>query len=153
MTSVSILGSTGSIGLQTLEVIDAEPERFSVVALSAASSVDALIAQARKYRPQLVIVADPRDVARVQEALPGGCEVACGVDGLVAASEMADVTVNAIVGFAGLPVTIATLKAGKRLALANKESLITAAPVVERVRWTEGASLLPVDSEHCAIFQ
>ncbi len=153
MTSVSILGSTGSIGLQTLEVIDAEPERFSVAALSAASSVDALIAQAKKYRPQLVIVADPRDVARVQEALPGGCEVACGVDGLVAASEMADVTVNAIVGFAGLPVTIATLKAGKRLALANKESLITAAPVVERVRRTEGASLIPVDSEHCAIFQ
>ncbi|MEI6701582.1 MAG: 1-deoxy-D-xylulose-5-phosphate reductoisomerase [Actinomycetota bacterium] len=153
MTSVSILGSTGSIGLQTLEVIDAEPERFSVAALSASSSIDALIAQAKKYRPHLVIVANERDVHRVQQALPGGCEVACGVDGLVAASELADVTVNAIVGFAGLPVTIATLKAGKRLALANKESLITAAPVVERVRYTRGASLIPVDSEHCAIFQ
>ncbi len=153
MTSVSILGSTGSIGLQTLEVIDAEPERFSVAALSAATSIDQLIAQAKKYRPQLVIVAHERDVQRVQQELPSGCEVACGIDGLVAASALADVTVNAIVGFAGLPVTIATLKAGKRLALANKESLITASPVVERVRRTAGASLLPVDSEHCAIFQ
>ena len=151
--SVAILGSTGSIGKQTLDVIDQSPDQFDVVALSAARSIDRLIEQARKYRPRLVIVDQPSDVATVAAALPGTTEVACGADGLTAAAEMADISVNAIVGFAGLPVTMASLAAGKRLALANKESLITAAPLVERVRSTEGASLIPVDSEHCAIFQ
>ncbi len=151
--SVAILGSTGSIGEQTLDVIDQSPDQFDVVALSAARSIDRLIEQARKYRPRLVIVDQPSDVATVAAALPGTTEVACGADGLTAAAEMADISVNAIVGFAGLPVTMASLAAGKRLALANKESLITAAPLVERVRSTEGASLIPVDSEHCAIFQ
>jgi len=151
--SVAILGSTGSIGEQTLDVIDQSPDQFDVVALSAARSIDRLIEQARKFRPRLVIVDQPSDVATVAAALPGTTEVTCGADGLTAAAEMADISVNAIVGFAGLPVTMASLAAGKRLALANKESLITAAPLVERVRSTKGASLIPVDSEHCAIFQ
>ena len=151
--SVAILGSTGSIGEQTLQVIDQSPEEFNVVALSAARSLERLIEQAKKYRPQLVIVDSPSDVGAVASALPGMIEVACGQDGLIAAAELADISVNAIVGFAGLPVTLSSLSAGRRLALANKESLITAAPLVERVRSTEGASLIPVDSEHCAIFQ
>jgi len=151
--SVAILGSTGSIGEQTLEVIDQSPEEFDVVALSAAKSLDRLIEQARKYRPQLVIVDSPGDVGAVARELPGMIEVACGQEGLTAAAEMAEISVNAIVGFAGLPVTLASLGAGRRLALANKESLITAAPLVARFRSTKGASLIPVDSEHCAIFQ
>lgn len=151
--SVAVLGSTGSIGEQTLQVISEAPEQFDVVALSAARSLDRLIEQARKFRPRLVIVDQPSDVAIVAAALPGMTEVACGADGLTAAAEMAEISVNAIVGFAGLPVTMASLAAGRRLALANKESLITAAPLVERVRSTKGASLVPVDSEHCAIFQ
>jgi 1-deoxy-D-xylulose-5-phosphate reductoisomerase len=101
----------------------------------------------------MVVVDSPTDVAKVAAALPGMIEVTCGQEGLTAAAEMADVSVNAIVGFAGLPVTMAALSAGRRLALANKESLITAAPLVDRVRTTSGASLIPVDSEHCAIFQ
>ncbi len=151
--SVAILGSTGSIGEQTLQVISEAPEQFDVVALSAARSLDRLIEQARKYRPRLVIVDQPSDVAIVASALPAMTEVACGAEGLTAAAEMAEISVNAIVGFAGLPVTMASLAAGRRLALANKESLITAAPLVEQVRSTKGASLVPVDSEHCAIFQ
>ncbi len=153
MTSVAVLGSTGSIGTQTLEVVDATPGRFEVVALSAKHSMAALVDQALRYRPKLVVVDQPSDVAAVVGALPGGIEVGVGEAGLIAACELAEVTVNAIVGFAGLPVTMATLAAGRRLALANKESLIAAAPLVHPLRATPGAELVPVDSEHCAIFQ
>ncbi len=153
MTTVAVLGSTGSIGTQTLEVVAAEPDRFRVVALGAGSSVDALVAQALAVRPEVVAVADADRAADVRARLPAGIEVFGGPDALADAARAADVVVNGVVGFAGLPVTLAALEAGHRLALANKESLIAAGPVVRRARATAGAELVPVDSEHCAVHQ
>lgn len=147
---VAIAGSTGSIGTQTLDVIRAEgPERYDVVALGVGSSVDALIEQAKEFRPAVVAVADERSRALVGDAL-ADIEVVAHQHDLV---EPADVVINGVVGFAGLSVTIETLRAGKRLGLANKESLIAAGPVVQPLRATPGADLVPVDSEHCAIHQ
>lgn len=145
---VAIAGSTGSIGTQTLDVIDSL-DGVDVVALSVGSSVDGVVAQAKKYRPEVVVVADEVARAKVASQLPGVRVVAEAV----ALAEGADVVVNGVVGFAGLPVTIATLRAGKRLALANKESLIAAGPVVQPLRRVPGATIVPVDSEHCAIHQ
>ncbi|HBL07883.1 MAG TPA: 1-deoxy-D-xylulose-5-phosphate reductoisomerase [Acidimicrobiia bacterium] len=152
-TSVAVLGSTGSIGTQTLDIIAARPDEFDVVALGAARSVDQLVEQAEAFRPQVVAVADPVRAAEVAARLPVGTEVLAGSDALADAARSADVVVNGVVGFAGLPVTLAALTAGRRLGLANKESLIAAGPVVRSAWSTPGAELLPVDSEHCAIHQ
>ena len=150
-TRVALAGSTGSIGTQTLEVVAAEPDRYELTALGAGGSdPEALIAQARAVRPKVVAVADEAAARQVAEAVPE-CEVRAGVDALASLAEEADVVVNGVVGFAGLRVTLATLEAGRRLALANKESLIAAGPVVQRARRTPGAELVPVDSEHCAV--
>ncbi|HSP03637.1 MAG TPA: 1-deoxy-D-xylulose-5-phosphate reductoisomerase [Acidimicrobiales bacterium] len=151
MTTISIAGSTGSIGTQTLEVVAAEPHRFEVIALGAGSSVEAVIEQANAVRPQVVAIADASRAAEVEAGVPAGTEVVAGPDALAAISGVADVCVNGVVGFAGLPVTLGALQAGKRLALANKESLIAAGPVVREARRTPGADLVPVDSEHCAV--
>ena len=152
-TTVSLVGSTGSIGTQALDVVRAEPGRYRVVALAAATSVDALAAQAEEFRPEVVAIADASLAPKLQERLPPGVEVWAGPEALAAAATDADVVVNGVVGFAGLPVTMAALGAGRRLALANKESLIAGGPVVQRVRATPGAEILPVDSEHCAVHQ
>ncbi len=146
---VAIAGSTGSIGTQTLDVVRSEAGRYEVVALGVGSSVDALIEQANEFRPSVVAVGDASRRSDVAEALPFA-KVVGELSDLVGP---ADVVVNAVVGFAGLPVTIETLRAGKRLALANKESLIAAGPVVQPLRRVEGAELVPVDSEHCAVHQ
>lgn len=154
-TSVAVAGSTGSIGTQTLEVVASEPDRFRVSALAAtARRLDLVIEQARQVHPDVVVVAadDPEIERRLSDALPG-VEIRLGDGALESLAESAEVVVNGVVGFAGLPVTVATLEAGKRLALANKESLIAAGPVVQRARATAGAELVPVDSEHCAIHQ
>ena len=152
MVSLSLLGSTGSIGVQTLDVVRAEPGVWDVVALGAGRSVEQLVAQAREFHPRLVVVGDSERVSEVKEALPG-VTVASGPAALAEAASMGEVVVNGVVGFAGLPVTLAALESGRRLALANKESLIAAGPVVQRARRTPGAELLPVDSEHCAVHQ
>ena len=146
---VAIAGSSGSIGTQTLDVVRAEAGRYEVVALGVGSSVDVLVQQALEFRPKVVAVADPSKRADVAAALPFAHVVADFAD-LV---DTADVVVNAVVGFAGLEVTVRTLASGKRLALANKESLIAAGPVVQPLRRTPGAELVPVDSEHCAVHQ
>jgi 1-deoxy-D-xylulose-5-phosphate reductoisomerase len=146
---VAIAGSSGSIGTQTLDVIRAERDRYEVVGLGVGSSTATLIAQAREHRPKVVAVADPAARAEVADALP----FAQVIDDLAGLVDDADVVVNGVVGFAGLPVTLAALAAGKRLALANKESLIAAGPVVQPLRATPGAELIPVDSEHCAVHQ
>ena len=146
---VAIAGSSGSIGVQTLDVIRAEAGRYEVVALGVGSSIDALIAQANEFRPKVVAVADQSKRAEVAAALPFA-EV---VGDLADLADDADVVVNGVVGFAGLAVTVRTLQMGKRLALANKESLIAGAPVVQPLRSTPGAELVPVDSEHCAVHQ
>ncbi len=153
ITTVAVVGSTGSIGTQTLDVVRRDPDRYRVVALGAQRSVDALVAQALEFRPRTVAIGDPALAAEVAGRLPAGCELVAGVDGLAAVATEADVVVNGVVGFAGLRVTLAALEAGRRLALANKESIIAGAPVVARVRRTPGAEILPVDSEHCAVHQ
>ncbi|MDP8988198.1 MAG: 1-deoxy-D-xylulose-5-phosphate reductoisomerase [Actinomycetota bacterium] len=152
-TSVAILGSTGSIGTQALEVVRGEPDRYQVVALGAWSSVEQLADQARELRPEAVALGDPARAGELRALVPPGTEVVAGDDALASLARGADVVLNAVVGFAGLPVTLATLEAGQRLALANKESLIAGGPVVQRARVAGGAEIVPVDSEHCALHQ
>jgi len=151
--TVSLMGSTGSVGTQALDVIRTEPERFRVHALAAQRSVPELLAQAAAFGPALVVIGDPGYYSEVRDGVPAGTEVMVGEEGMVAAAQSADVVLNAVVGFAGLPVTMAALESGKRLALANKESLIAGAPVVQKARRTPGAEIIPVDSEHCAVHQ
>ena len=149
---VAIAGSTGSIGGQTLEIISADPDAFDVVGLSTGRSAAVIIEQAKTFRPAIVAVADPAARNEVSEALSGLSEIEVVAD----AKEMcdiADVVINGVMGFAGLPVTMATLSNGRRLGLANKESLIAAGPVVRPLREVDGAELVPVDSEHCALHQ
>ncbi|MFM8380443.1 MAG: 1-deoxy-D-xylulose-5-phosphate reductoisomerase, partial [Actinomycetota bacterium] len=149
---LAIAGSSGSIGTQTLDVVRAESggeTEYRVVGLGVGSSIDVLIEQAREFRPDTVAVADRRLHEQVRQALPG-VEI---VEDMAALVGEADVVVNAVVGFAGLDVTLETLSRGKRLALANKESLIAAGPVVQPLRSIPGAEIVPVDSEHCAIHQ
>jgi 1-deoxy-D-xylulose-5-phosphate reductoisomerase len=151
MTTVSLLGSTGSIGNQAIDVVSAEPDRFEIVAIGGGRSVSTLAAQAHSLRPQVVAIADDSLAVDLADQLPDGTELLAGPEALAEAAVVADVAVNGVVGFAGLPVTMAVLAAGKRLALANKESLIAAGPVVQPLRDTQGAELIPVDSEHAAI--
>ena len=154
MTTVALAGSTGSIGTQAIDVVRAEPERFEVVALGAWSSTDALVAQARELSPKLVVVGDPARAAAVADAVPSGTEVRHGAEALAQMGTVADVCVNGVVGFAGLRLTLATLAAGRRLALANKESLIAGGPVVQEALARPGAGhIVPVDSEHGAVHQ
>jgi 1-deoxy-D-xylulose-5-phosphate reductoisomerase len=143
------LGSTGSIGTQTLDVVAQSDGAYEVVALGAARRVDLLAEQAKAVRPKVVAIADDTLAAELRERVPPGTEVVAGPSALADISD-ADVVVNGVVGFAGLPVTLATLERGHRLALANKESLIAAGPVVRRVRTGE---IVPVDSEHSAVHQ
>lgn len=151
-TSVSVLGSTGSIGTQTLEIIRERPGDYVVTALGVGRNPD-VIAQAEEFRPQVVAVADAGAAAEIGPQLPEGVDLLVGEAAMADAALTADTVINGVVGFAGLPVTLATLEAGKRLGLANKESLIAAGPVVQRAWQTPGAELVPVDSEHCAVHQ
>ncbi|HYZ97683.1 MAG TPA: 1-deoxy-D-xylulose-5-phosphate reductoisomerase [Acidimicrobiales bacterium] len=154
LTTVAVAGSTGSIGTQTIDVVRAEPDRFEIVALGAWSSADALVRQARELRPKLVVVGDERHEPAVREEAPPGTEVRSGEGALAELGAVADVCVNGVVGFAGLRLTLATLAAGRRLALANKESLIAGGPVVRAALESPGAGhVVPVDSEHCAVHQ
>ena len=153
MKTVSIAGSTGSIGTQTLDVVAAEPGRYRVSALGACRSVERLAAQATEVRPDVVAIADELLAGQLRARVPKGVEVWVGPQALAAIAREADVVVNGVVGFAGLPVTLAALEAGRRLALANKESLIAAGPVVQVARATPGAEIIPVDSEHAAVHQ
>ena len=146
---IAIAGSSGSIGTQTIEVVQAEPHNYVVTAVAVGSSADVVIEQAKALRPELVVVTDESQVAAVAAALPG-IAVSSTLTDIV---DVADVVINGVVGFAGLSVTLETLRAGKVLGLANKESLIAAGPIVQPLRSVPGAELVPVDSEHCAIHQ
>jgi len=153
---VALLGSTGSIGCSALEVIAAAPARFEPVVLSAHCNVELLADQARRFRPRMVIVTDGAAAERLDRAgLSPETLVAEGIDAVVeaVAADDVDVVVSAIVGSAGLRGTWAAVEAGKTVALANKESLVHAGPLVTRLAAERGATLLPVDSEHSAIFQ
>jgi len=151
--TISIVGSTGSIGTQTLDVVSQDPEGYDVVALGAQRSVDLLVEQAHVFHPKVVAIGDATLAGELASRLPPGIEVVAGTAGLASIGTLADVVVNGVVGFAGLVVTLAALEAGRRLALANKESIIAGGPVVARVRHTPGAEIIPVDSEHCAVHQ
>jgi 1-deoxy-D-xylulose-5-phosphate reductoisomerase len=158
MTGVTILGSTGSIGASTLDVLARHPERFRVVALTAHRDVETMLAQCRKFRPILVAMADPQAARHLRERLadfPGAPAVLAGVDGVREAAVLpeARVVMAAIVGAAGLVPTLAAAVAGKRLLLANKEALVVAGALLMQAVADHGAELLPIDSEHNAIFQ
>jgi 1-deoxy-D-xylulose-5-phosphate reductoisomerase len=153
LRKVVIAGSTGSIGTQALDVVAAAPDRFEVVALGSGSSVALLAEQARAIRPAVVAIAEASLAGELEAAVPAGTEVRAGNGALASLVDVGEVVLNAVVGFAGLDVTMAALQAGKRLALANKESLVAGAPIVQVARATPGAELIPVDSEHCAIHQ
>ncbi len=152
---LSLLGSTGSIGEQTLAVAQAAPTRFEVVALGAGRSVDKLAEQVRRFRPALVSVADEAGAAELRERIGAQrVEVLVGDEGLAAvAKHPADIVVSALVGAVGLAPTLAAIRAGRNVALANKEVMVMAGALVMREVDAHGVALLPVDSEHSAIFQ
>ncbi len=149
--SVALFGSAGSIGTQTLDVVRANPGRFRVEVIGTRSNTELLLQQVQEFRPKVVAVADHARVEDIRDRLPAGTELVAGPGAFEEVAGLADVAVNGVVGFAGLGVTIGALAAGKRLALANKESLITAGPVVAPFRATPGAEIIPVDSEHAAV--
>jgi len=152
---VSILGATGSVGRSTLDLLERAPERFEVVALTAKRNVEELASAARRTRARLAVIADPRRLGDLEALLEGsGCEAAAGPEALTqAAAGDGDWVMAAIVGCAGLLPTMAAVEAGKTVALANKEALVTAGALMTQAAQKSGARLLPVDSEHNAIFQ
>lgn len=153
---ICILGSTGSIGTQTLEVISEHPELFEAYVLTANSRADLLIQQARQYQPCCVVIADESKYDYVREALSDEpIQVYAGADALcqVVQMEPVDVVLTALVGFSGLRPTISAIKAGKPIALANKETLVVAGELITQLCLENKVPLLPVDSEHSAIFQ
>ncbi|MCM1337979.1 MAG: 1-deoxy-D-xylulose-5-phosphate reductoisomerase [Candidatus Amulumruptor caecigallinarius] len=154
--SIAILGSTGSIGTQTLDIVRAEPERFRVAMLSAGRNVELLIEQARELRPSMAVIGDDALLPRLREALaPMGIETAAGEDALADAMERNDFTlvVTATVGYSGLLPTVRAIRAGKDIALANKETLVAAGAIVSELVRERGVKLFPIDSEHSAIRQ
>ncbi len=154
--NLAILGSTGSIGTQTLDVVAANPDLFAVYAITANNNVDLLIKQARTFHPEAVVVANEAHYNTLREALTDlPIKVFAGSDAVaqVAALPSVDTVVTAMVGYAGLKPTIEAVKAGKRIALANKETLVVAGELVTRLVQQHHAAILPVDSEHGAIFQ
>ncbi len=155
MRSVTILGSTGSVGCQTIDLIAREPERYAVEALTANTNVEALAEQARALKPRFVAIADESKYADLKSALSGEpVEIAAGNAAVIAAAERpADWVMAAIVGFAGLKPTLAAVRRGAVVAFANKECLVCAGELMMREIEVRGATLLPVDSEHNAIFQ
>lgn len=151
-----VLGSTGSIGVSCLDVIAHLPERLTVVGLSAHTNWSTLFAQAARFQPRWVVLTDPQALAQADRSLlPAGTQLDSGTEGLVrmVTDPEVDIVVAAIVGAAGLASTWAALEAGKTVAVANKETLVIAGPLVMELAAQRGARLLPVDSEHSAIFQ
>lgn len=155
MKRVSILGATGSVGQSTLDLIERSPDRFKLVALTASTNVEALADAARRTGAELAVIADERLLTELEAKLGGtNCRAAAGEDGLVEAATCdADLVMAAIVGCAGLLPVMAAVEAGRTVALANKEALVTAGELMTGAADRHGATLLPVDSEHNAIFQ
>ncbi|MEK5058761.1 1-deoxy-D-xylulose-5-phosphate reductoisomerase [Paenibacillus sp. FSL H7-0326] len=155
MKKISVLGSTGSIGTQTLDVISMHPDKFQVEGLSAGSNVELLIEQANVYHPKKVSVGRKEDIDRVKSNVPAGTEVYFGEEGLieVAAGTDAEMVITAVMGSVGLKSTLAAIKERKQIGLANKETLVTAGHLVTSLAKDNGVQIIPVDSEHSAIFQ
>ena len=156
MKRIAILGSTGSIGMSTLDIVGRFPEKFRVVALAAGKNLTQLIAQIKSFQPLLVSLSQEEDAKKLRQELPDfEGDIVWGADGLLATAthEDADMVMAALVGAIGLPPTLAAIRAGKDVALANKEALVVSGELMTREAVRHGVQLLPVDSEHNAIFQ
>jgi 1-deoxy-D-xylulose-5-phosphate reductoisomerase len=156
MKTIVILGSTGSIGTNTLDIVDRFPEEFRVAGLTAGSNDEKLEAQIRRFKPRVVALSDPAASARLQERCEGlPVEILSGQDGLVqvASASEADLVISAIVGGAGLVPTLAAIRSGTQIALANKEPMVMAGKLMQDEAQRHGVRIFPVDSEHSAIFQ
>ncbi len=158
MIGISVLGSTGSIGVSTLDVVARNPQRYRVVALTANSDVDGLVSQCLRFRPLVAAMADEESAARLAQRLQNEApdiEVLAGESGLVAAAQHPEAAqvMAAIVGAAGLIPTLAAVKKGKRILLANKEALVVSGALFMQQALAHGAEVLPIDSEHNAVFQ
>lgn len=155
MKKVLILGSTGSIGVNALNVIRNLPDRFSVAGLTANSNISVLSEQIKEFNPQFVVIKDKSKARELSEIVNGNVDIICSDNALIEAAQKYDydILIGAIVGFAGLTPTIEAIKRGKRIALANKETLVVAGEIVTRLVAENGAEIIPVDSEHSAIYQ
>jgi len=155
MKKVCILGSTGSIGVNTINVIREFNDKFKVVSLTTHSNIDLLIQQANEFNPETVVVKDKEAAKRLKEKGVLKCEILEGQDGLqkVTQTNNYDILVSSLVGFAGLKPTVEAIKLGKRIALANKETLVVAGEIINNLVKQYNSELLPIDSEHSAIFQ
>lgn len=156
MKRVTILGATGSIGTQTLDVISQNPDDFEVVALTASESVEKMAELIQRFCPSYAVMKNEEKAEELRKLLPShSCEILCGMDGFVTVSTLknVDVVVAAMVGMIGLRPVMEAIRAGKDIALANKETLVTAGHIIMPLAKEYGVSILPVDSEHSAIFQ
>ena len=153
---IAILGSTGSIGTQTLEVVEANPDEFIVDVLTANNNIEMLIQQAKKFHPDVVVIACEEKYTELSEALKNEpIKVYAGIDAIAQVVQMSaiDVVVTAMVGYSGLLPTIKAIEAKKNIALANKETLVVAGEIIQKLALENGVNIYPVDSEHSAIFQ
>lgn len=152
---IAVLGSTGSIGCQTLDVVQNFPDRFEIIGLAAGTNLDKLAGQAAKHKPRIVSIGRPEDIPKFRRMVDSGVKVVAGTKGMieVAADERVDMVVTSITGTLGLIPTVEAIKSGKDIALANKETLVAAGELVMSLVRAKGVRLLPVDSEHSAVFQ
>ncbi len=156
MMQIALLGSTGSIGASTLDVVRRYPDHYRIAGLAAGGNVELLAEQVREFHPRLVALSDPAAAARLRQLVgSGGTEVCDGIEGatVVATMDEADMVVAAIAGSAGLVPTYSALRSGKNVALANKETMVMAGSLITRAAQERGCRIIPVDSEHSAIFQ
>lgn len=155
MKHIAVLGSTGSIGTQTLDVVRSHPKRFRISVLAANANDELLERQIREFSPALAVLVDAAAYARLKSRYAGQTKLACGRQAFIdaAAYEETEIVVTSMMGFAGLEPTLAAIAAGKDIALANKETLVVAGEIVTRRAREAGVKILPVDSEHCALFQ
>lgn len=155
MKKILILGSSGSIGVNTLNVVRNFPDKFNVVGLTVNSRIDLLEQQIKEFKPEFVVVTDESKARELKSNIGNMCTVLCGSDDLINAAKQSDydILLGAIVGFAGLSPTLEAIKRGKRIALANKETLVVAGELVTKLVLENSAEIIPVDSEHSAIYQ
>jgi 1-deoxy-D-xylulose-5-phosphate reductoisomerase len=155
MKNVFVLGSSGSIGVNTLNVIRQFPDSFRVTALTVNTSTDLLLEQVNEFNPEYVVIKDETAAESVGTQLPENCRILTGEQGLLTVATEADydIFVGAMVGYAGLAPTIEAIKRGKRIALANKETLVVAGEVIDKLCEEHKAKIIPIDSEHSAIYQ
>lgn len=153
---IAVLGSTGSIGVQSLDIIEAFPDRFRATVLTARKNWELLALQARKFQPQHIVIADDKYVGQLKEALRDlPIQIHCGSDAIpeVASLDCVDTVITAMVGYSGVIPTVEAIKAGKTIALANKETLVVAGEIITALKNRYGVQIIPVDSEHSAIYQ